>query len=591
MRWIRAKSNRAVTARAPARRALALLFKGFFFSGGLTACGDELAAPVPAAHPEDPTPRRGGTLRLASIGDVRSLDPATVSDGLAASVLELLFAGLVDYDDAGNPVPDLAERWEVDAGGKAYRFFLRKGVLMHDGEELTADDVKRSVERALHPATPNPYASAFENIAGFAEYTEKNAPHLEGVVVEGRYVVTFRLAAPDAAFLPLMGLMALRPVCKTAGDRFSDAWAPCGAGPFRLPAGGWERGRSTTVARFDGYFRPGLPHLDAVSWEWNVNVVSERLKLERGELDALREFTQADLVRYRADPRWSRFGWFEPDRTIFAQGMNVELAPFDNVEVRRAVAAVIDRDKLCMIKPSALSPAYQLLPPSVPGYHEGAAAQRHDRAAALEHMRRAGYPFDPATRTGGYPNVIPYYVYRQGMGSFAAQILQQDLADIGLRLELRMMSYPSWLALSRRRGKVALTETGWTMDYPDPSNFFDSLFSTRAINDDDSNNTSFYRNPRLDELLRRARRELDPGARERLYEEANAILRDDAPWAFTYRARSYSVRQPYVRDLRAHPVWLQQVSGVWLDRENERRAARAGGRWRSVTASVFGATP
>jgi ABC-type transport system substrate-binding protein len=552
----------------------------------LLGCDQRLPAPLPAG--DAAAPRRGGTLHLASFGDIRTLDPAAVSDGLAQPVVELLFAGLVDYDPSGKVVPDLAERWELDDDGRTYRFFMRENVRFHDGEELTAEDVKRSVERALHPDTPNSFASHFENLVGYAEYAEKKTrEHLDGVVVEGKYVVSFRLKSRDATFLPVLGLQALRPVCRSAGARYSDTWHPCGTGPFKLLPGGWDHGRSVTVVRHDGYFRPGLPYLDAITWAYGMVIVTERLKFERGDLDSIREMSQADLTKFQTDPRWKPFGRYEPDRTVFGQGMNVELPPFDNVEIRRAVAAAIDREKFPLVKPGTIRAAYQVLPPTLTGDRTDLPRQKYDLEAALEHMRRAGYPYDPKTGQGGWPAPIPYYIYKQGMVEYTGQILQQELAKIGLRIELRMTNYPTLLDLAHRRRRVAFTETGWNMDYPDPSDFFESLFSAKAINDENSNNTSFYKNAALDALLAQAHEELDPERRMRLYAEADRIVCDEAPWAFTHSSQWYDVWQPYVKGFRAHALWAQDVGGVWLDRANEARAARSVG-WRDALGSILG---
>ncbi len=550
-------------------RAGALLFSIF-----LGACSGELAAPLPRAHDEGESPRRGGTLRLASFGDIRALDPAATSDGLATPLVALLFNGLVEYDEAGKLVPMLAERWEVDDGGRTYRFTLREGVRFHDGEELTAEDVKRSVERALHPGTPNPSSSSFDKLVGYNDFIEKKSPALRGVRVLGRYVVAFSLEAPDATFLPAFALTTLRPVCRSGGAEYSDTWHPCGAGPFKLRPGGWERGRSITVVRHDGYFMPGRPYLDGITWTFGMAIPNERYKLESGELDSIQEFSQADMLRFQTDPRWKPFGAYVPERTLYGQAMNVELAPFDNVELRRAVAAAIDREHFRQVAPTRVRPAYQVLPPSVPGYREDfPGRQRFDRAAALEHMRKAGYPYDPATGAGGYPNAIPYYAYKAGMPEYTAQLVQQDLAKIGVRVEIRLMSTPTWSAFTRRRGKSAFSEGSWQMDFPDPSNFFEPLFSGGSINDEDTSNTAFYRNARVDALLDRAHGELDGNARAALFDEVNATICDDAPWAFTHNTRGYVVSQPYVRGYKMHPTLNQNVAAVWLDRESERRAA------------------
>ena len=140
------------------------------------ACSSELPAPIPSVSPEGAAPRRGGVLDLATFGDVRaSLDPANITDGLAPQIVEQLFAGLVDYDKDGRIQPDIAERWIVDDDGTTYRFFLRPGVRFHDGDEVTADDVKRSAERALHGSAPNPSATSFSMIVGADEILERRA--------------------------------------------------------------------------------------------------------------------------------------------------------------------------------------------------------------------------------------------------------------------------------------------------------------------------------------------------------------------------------------------------------------------------------
>lgn len=542
---------------------------------GLFGCSDPLVAPIPASRPEETT-GRGGTMRLASFADIRALDPAIASEVLGAEVMQMIFAGLIDFDDDGKVIPDLATHFETSPDGLVYRFFLHENVLFHDGNELTAEDVKRSIERALHPSTPNPFASFYENIAGMPEYTEKKTTHLSGVVVEGRYVVSVRLREPDATFLPLFALQSLRPVCKSGGDHYADTWLPCGAGPFKLTAGGWDHGRAVTLVRHDGYFRPGIPRLDGVVFTVGMNVVTERFKFEAGELDTIRDLSEADTQRFLRDPRWKSLGAYEPDRTIYGENMNVEMPPFDNVEIRRAVACAIDREHYRLIRASNVHPAGKLVPPGVPGFNPAVAGQKYDYAAALEHMRKAGYPYDPATGKGGWEPHIEYTAYKQGFAEFSAQVLQQDLAKIGLRIDIRIVSFASYLSITHRRGKSAFSPQGWNQDYPDASDFYETLFSSKSINEDDSNNSAFYKNERFDSLVDRAHHELDPPARQKLYDDADAILRNDAPWAFTHSFGWYDIRQGYVRGYRASPTWVHNLNETWIDRAKAAVAQRSG---------------
>jgi ABC-type transport system substrate-binding protein len=556
---------RSIRARASALVAIALAALG---------CENRLPAPIPAAHPAESEPRRGGTVQIASFGDVRAIDPANITDGLAPQILQHLFAGLVDYDASGKIVPDLAERMEVLDGARTYRFTLRRGVRFHDGDELTAEDVKRSSERALHPSAPNPYTGNFASLMGLSELTSKAAEHVSGIEVEGRYVVTYRLKQADAAFLPLLAMHMLRPTCRSAGDRYSDTWHPCGAGPFKLEPNGWDRGRELTLVRHEGYFHPGLPYVDRVRWTFHVTQSSQSFKFMRGDLDVYRDFNMADLLRFQADARWTPFGEYEAEKQIGGDAMNVEMPPFDNVEIRRAVAAALDRDQLRLVRAANLRAAGTPVPPSVAGYDPTLTGQRYDLDAALEHMRRAGYPYDPVTKKGGYPHVVPYLVYKQGLAEFMGQVVAQQLAKIGIRIELRMVNYPTFIALRGRRNGAAFGAGFWQQDYPEAGSFLEPLFHSRSIANEDSNNWSFYANPRVDELIDRARAEPEESRRLGLYREAQEIVCDEAPWAFTYYYRWYVQRQPYLRDYRSHPVWSSDFTRSWLDRALGPTAAR-----------------
>jgi len=552
----------------------------------IAACSTPFPPPIGSSHPDETAPRRGGTLHLASFADVRTLDPAVASDDLASAMFEEIFAGLVDYDAQARIVPDLARRFEVSPDGLTYRFFMREGVRFHDGSELTAADVKRSIERALHPTTPNPAASLYDTIAGFDAYTSGKAEHLDGVVVEGQYVVAIRLKETDSRFLSVLALHPLRPVCPSAGDRYKDTWEPCGAGPYKLVPGSWDRGRSLVLTRHTGYFVPGLPYIDSIEWTLSMNRAGELYAFEDGNIDLTHDLGDAELEALRADPRWARFVSAEPDRTVDGEVMNTEIPPFDNIEVRRAVASAIDRGQYHSYKPESLSPSGQALPPAVVGYDPHFVGQTYDYDAALAHMAKAGFPYDPATGKGGYPRAIPYLLVRQGATEYTAQILQQDLAKIGLRLELHLVNWPTFLSLAYTRGAAAMAAPGWAMDYPDPSDFFESLFSSKAIQGEQSSNTAFYRSARVDDLVERARHELDPVARLALFTEANHIVCDDAPWAFTDTRRFEDVAQPYVRGFKPHPVWTFYTATTWLDRPGSARRDALGFLWSHPAQSL-----
>jgi ABC-type transport system substrate-binding protein len=135
---------------------------------------------------------------------------------------------------------------------------------------------------------------------------------------------------------------------------------------------------------------------------------------------------------------------------------------------------------------------------------------------------------------------------------------------VGLRIRLRIVSWASWLALIAQRGRTPMGWRGWGADYPDPSNFFEATLVTEAIRDSDSQNVSFFSNAELDRVVARAHRETDSAERMRLYERAEEIVRDEAPWIPLYTHRSIHLWQPRVRGYQPHPFEPLRVRDVWL---------------------------
>jgi ABC-type transport system substrate-binding protein len=525
-------------------------------------CRGELEAPMAAAR-MDADVQRGGTLEIATSGDLRSLDPHSIGDGLAPSMIDLMFAGLVEYNSKGELEGDLAARYEPLPAAPGFRFFLRENVYFQDGTEVTAENIAASMHRALHPKTPNPSQSLFASIHGFADFSSGKATTLAGLRATGRYVLDIELSNFDATFLAALAQPGARPTCPSMGALYTGSAAPCGAGPFRFAS--WLRGQEVQLRRYARYFRPGLPYLDGVRFTLGRSYVAQRMQFARGEQHILREFLQPDLLRYQRDPRWQKFGYFESEKQMAAEGMNVEMAPFDNVEIRRAVASAINREEYALIKPSIMRPLSGPVPQGVQGYDPALACQTFDLPAAREHMRKAGYAYDDKTATGGYPKTIVYHTYSQALPEFTAQLLAQQLGRIGLKIEIRLTSYAAWLALSHRRHSTAFSYQGWSMDYSDPNDFLEPLFHSAAINDDDSNNASFYRNPAFDQTLDSAKREPRGDVRKEMLARATRMVCDDAPWAFTYSVRTYVLHQPIVHGLRPHPILNYPVREVWLE--------------------------
>jgi len=194
--------------------------------------------------------------------------------------------------------PELAERITTSEQGRRIRFVLRPGLRFHDGAPLTAADVKRSLERSLHPDTPCPGASLYRMLRGYEAYRSGAAAELAGLVVVDELTIDVVLSEPDATFLALMSLGLAAPICPSSGRSVAThaPTPPCGAGPFRFES--WDRAERVVLRRFENYHVAGKPLLDG-----------EHARRDEGEHDEDgREVGRDEVVADEQDQRRRRDG-------------------------------------------------------------------------------------------------------------------------------------------------------------------------------------------------------------------------------------------------------------------------------------------
>lgn len=526
-----------------------------------TAAWPAASPDPPPTGPSDDTPHRGGELHVATYVAVRNLDPALAYDEPSGAIGRLIWERLLEIDDDGSFIPRLATSYAWRDDGLTLELELRQRARFSDGSPLDASDVKRSLERALHPKTPCPGASYFEALVGFEAYRGGTSDSLAGVEVAGPHRIRFRTTTRSPSLLSILSLGFAAPVCKGAAVPADPAAPPpCGAGPFRIDDLAAEDG--VRLVRNERYDIAGIPLLDAIDWRFNVRSQVQRFKIESGELDMTRDLNPSDALLFRSSPAWKDLGVDIPTRTISAVFMNVELPPFDRLEVRRAVRAALDPGVLRRVR-ADIVPLDTVVPASVPGHAARTALRVHDLAEALDHMARAGLAFDPATGSGGWPQPIDYVTVSDSFEQATAEIWQQQLAAIGLRIRLRTWPFATYLAEVKARRRAPMGWVGWGADYPDPMNFFEPTLTRRAIGDP-SQNYAFFDDPALDDVVLRAMSEIEPDARRALVAQAEAIVHDQAPWVPTHSPQTFVVRRPRVRGWRPTAGAPQDFSTVWL---------------------------
>jgi ABC-type transport system substrate-binding protein len=502
---------------------------------GAAALALALATPAMA---QDIKP--GGTMTVTYKDDVTTLDPAIGYDWQNWSMIKSLFDGLMDYKPGTTElVPDLAESFEVSADGLTYTFKLRHGVKFHNGRELKAADVKYSLDRVVQPETQSPGAGFFDSIQGFADVSGGKSKELSGVTTPDDYTIVFQLTRPDAPFLHKMALNFSHVVPKEEVEKYGADFGkhPVGTGAFKMTE--WTLGQRIVFERNPDYFQKGLPHLDKIVFEVGQEPVVALLRLQRGEVDIAGDgIPPAKFLEVTQDPAY---------KSLIIQGnqlhtgyitMNVKAKPFDDVRVRQAVNMAINKDRIIRIINGRANPATQPLPPSMPGYAADYKGYAYDVEGAKKLMADAG-------QGSGFTTDL--YVANTDPQPRIAQAIQQDLAQIGIKAEIKALAQANVIAAGGDEKQSTMIWSGgmaWIADFPDPSNFYGPILGCGGAVPGGWN-WSWYCNADLDKRAAEADSIADPAKaaeREAKWRDIFLDIMKDAPWAPVFNEQRYTIR-------------------------------------------------
>lgn len=515
--------------------------KRLLFALALVACSSPERGPRWQAAGAA-SPRTGGSLRMSIIGNVRTLDPSIAYDEHSIIAVHSVFDTLVDYAPASTAlVPRLAERWEITPDGLTYRFWLRAGAAYSDGTPVVARDFKTSLERAQTTAD-SPFGPMLTDVASIATPSDTEL------------VIT--LARPNAAFLYILTMTFATPQraehIAAAGDQLRRM--PLGSGPYMVSE--WSEGEKLVLRKNPHYTDRTRGHLAEIVMLENLPRDTQFLMFERGELDSAEKLTSPDLLWISSQSAWQPYVHRMPTLNVFGFRMNVRVKPFDDRRVRQALNYAANKQHTLKLLNGTAVASHGMLPPGVVGRDDALAPYPHDPAKARALLAEAGYPdgFD-----------VELVTFADEEAEKLATSLQSDLAAVGVRARISLMSFATYYSAVSKPDGVPLSISSWIGDYPDPSTFLDTRFHSRAIADENSANDSFYANPELDALLDTARAEPELAKRTALYRRAERILYDDAPWIWDYHRVMTEVTQPYVAGYTPHPVWGRDYTSTWLD--------------------------
>ncbi|MBL8708624.1 MAG: ABC transporter substrate-binding protein [Rhodospirillaceae bacterium] len=483
--------------------------------------------------------KQGGSMIVTYKDDVSTLDPAIGYDWQNWSMIKSLFDGLMDYEPGTTVLrKDIAEDYTISDDGQTFTFTLRKGIKFHNGRELTAEDVKYSIDRVVNPETQSPGAGFFASIKGFDE-ASGGAGGLSGITVVDPYTIKFELSRPDATFLHVMALNFAHVVPKEEVEKYGADFGknPVGSGAFQMTE--WTLGQRVVFERFKDYWNTGLPKLDQITFEVGQEPVVALLRLQNGEIDIPGDgIPPAKFIEAMEDPTL---------KDLIIQGgqlhtgyvtMNVKIPPFDNVKVRQAVNMAINKDRIVRIINGRAVPANQPLPPSMPGYAKDYQGYAYDVDKAKALLAEAGL-------ADGFETEL--FVMNTDPQPRIAQAIQQDLAAIGIKASIQSLAQANVIAAGGEPDGAPMIWSGgmaWIADFPDPSNFYGPILGCGGAVQGGWN-WSWYCNEELDRKAAEADSIVDParaGEREAMWRDIYVKIMEDAPWAPIFNEERFSVR-------------------------------------------------
>ena len=484
-----------------------------------------------AGWAQEPAPRSGGELVVAIAADPPGWDPsASTSQEIARVVYHNVFEGLVRFDEAGEIVPALAESWRWSDDRLALTFRLREDVRFHDGSPLTLADVVAKFERARDPDSGHTNSAYYQVIDAIRSDPDANE-------------VTFELSRPSRSFL--YDLARPDSIVYPAGSADRQRRAPIGTGPFRFAS--YREGSEVRLERFEAYYLPGVPYLDAVTFRILGDPNTRFAALLAGDVDLIgTSLTPEQYLQLRDRP-----GFVATEGTATTEitlGMNHERAPFDDVRVRRAVQHAIDKRAIVDGAMFGLGTVIGThMSPSESYYLDLTELYPHDPDRARALLREAGYGERGPRVLFELP--APYAIERR-----AGQVVAQQLEAVGFEVELQVVEWATWLRRIFRDGDYQLTIIG----HSEPRDI--AIYG-------ESDYYFGYDEPAVRALLADAEAAPDADAERDAYQRVARRIAEDAVAAWLFSP-------PYLVAARddVHGFWTDQptpaidVTGVYLER-------------------------
>ena len=474
--------------------ALALMFSLF---AGCSKTDTETTASGSSEGGSEETTAAGNVrtdIIIADSTDASTMDPHNANDGYSARVFNNIYDSLVKQTADLDVEPCLAESWEYKSDTEII-FHLREGVKFHNGDELKASDVKFSIDRMV----ASPSVSSYFN-------------KISEVTVIDDYTVSVKTSEP---FAPLLfnlggtyGSIVSEKAITEAGDDYDKN--PIGTGPMKFKE--WAANDHITLVRNEDYWK-GTPKTTSITIRVIPEDSSRTIALQSGDVDFLQATPSVDVARIEEDENLKLESFLS--QSAVYMGFNCKKEPFDKVQVRQAINHAINKDAIIEVVLEGRGQAINtFLSPDMPGANNEINLYPYDVEKAKELLTEAGYPagFKTTLALSGDAN------------NRAAQLIQSDLAQIGIEVEINVMEFGALIDFLNGDSDMHIMSYG-AAGNPDAtcSNVFYSTSSSA------SGNRCYYANTEADKLIDQARSVMEWEDRDPIYKEVQEVIMQDAP--------------------------------------------------------------
>jgi dipeptide transport system substrate-binding protein len=503
------------------------------------------------------------TLVYCSEGSPENFYPGVNTTGTSFDANSQIYSRIVDFERGTTKVvPGLAEKWDISPDGLTYTFHLRKGVKWHNHRawkptrDMNADDIIFMLER--QGKEDNAYFKVTSSNHSY--YNDMGMNKLiKSIQKVDDYTVRVTLNKPEAPFLSNLAMEYAGVQSKEYADAMLKAGTPekidqepIGTGPFYL-----VQYQKDAIIRYKAFpqFWGGKAKIDDLVFAITPDASVRWAKLQKGECHVMPYPNPADLDAMRKDKNVTVLE--QPGLNVGYLAYNTTKKPFDDVRVRKAINMAINKKAIIdAVYLSTGVAAKNPIPPTQWSYNDSIKDDPFDPAAAKKLLAEAGYPNGFETDLWAMPVQRPYNPNAKRI----AELMQADLAKIGVKAEIKSFEWGEY----RKRMQAGEHQTGmlgWTGDNGDPDNFLANLLGCDSAKSNGSNVAKFCHQP-YEELIQKAKSATSQAERQKLYEQAQVIFKQQAPWFTIAHAVQLKPVRKEVIDFKLSPFGRHTFYGV-----------------------------